>query len=445
MKQLIINLIILSIFFYSCSKNKQTTGKTSFSSSFSFDADDFLNRDDKGNILKMEDAGSTDKKVSMFKPEFANLYNLVRVTKDMEGAIVVSGSPKDYSSGIPDKTDDKVKASLVQFNTDIDEHVKTFLTHSKKLAPTRLKRRPAGNVSFNPIASGNENYHVYHITFSIGYANKYAESEKKKKEHPEYEKGITIFVPKEKAGVTRIGAASLRGTHISDREAIINISSDHTFKLNIPNGGNIEVSKIRDSIYIIYGYLVEYNLQNRGYDTVSINPNKIDFPFSLALDMDGHIKELRDSLINNFVQNRRKLNYIMSKSINNIHTTNSFDKKKKAWTNQEIQDIDRVQRKSMKEWAEYGAMAATKKYVDPNQAARVITFDAEATNFDRYQNSPCYNTLGFSPLGDLKEQENRYLKCEEVYYRKRNKNIVLYVGMFLILASIVYFGIRKRK
>ena len=115
------------------------------------------------------------------------------------------------------------------------------------------------------------------------------------------------------------------------------------------------------------------------------------------------------------------------------------------WTEAEIIALDKYQKKRNKEWGEHGAMEAAKSYIDPNQAARVISFDSKATNFDRYKNSPCYNTLGFSPLGDLKEQENRYLKCEEVYYRKRNKNIVLYVGMFLILASIVYFGIRKRK
>ena len=126
-------------------------------------------------------------------------------------------------------------------------------------------------------------------------------------------------------------------------------------------------------------------------------------------------------------------------------TINPKPKKRKVWTEAEIIALDKYQKKRNKEWGEHGAMEAAKSYIDPNQAARVISFDSKATNFDRYKSSPCYNTLGFSPLGDLKEQENRYLKCEEVYYKKRNKNIVLYVGMFLILASIVYVGIRKNK
>jgi hypothetical protein len=420
-------------------------GKTSFSSTFSFDADDFLNRDANGNILELEDPLSSNKKAHMFKPEFKNLHNFVDKTQKMEGAIIVSGSPKDYPSGVPDKTDDKVKASLAQLNSDLDEHIKTFLAYSKQLTPTRLKARPAGNVSFNPIASGNENYHVYHISFSRGYAEKYAGSEKKKKEHPEYEKGITVFIPLEKAGETRIGAASLRGTHISNTEAAINMSPDNTYRFSIPGGGAIEVSKIGDSAYTVIGNLVEYNLQNGTYDTIPINPNKVEIKSSLELDMDGHIKENVDSLISNLVHNRTKLNYIRSQIGVTAHAKPVTSKEKKVWTKAEIQALDKTQRKSMKEWGDYGAMASTRKYIDPNQAARVISFDAKTTNFDRYRSSPCYNTLGFSPLGDLKEQENRYLKCEEVYYKKRNKNIVLYLGMFLILASIVYIGIRKRK
>lgn len=284
-------------------KEGNSDAKSSLSSSFSFDSDDFLNRDDKGNVVETEDAGSTDKKSSMFKPEFANLFNLVRKTKDMEGAIIVSGAPTDYASGVPDKTDDNVKATLGQFNTDLKNHIATFLTHSKKLTPTKLKGRPAGNLDFQPIASGNENYQAYYIKFADGYANKYAESEKKKKEHPEYFKGITIFVPKEKAGETRIGAASLRGSHISNTEAAINMSADNTCRFSIPGGGSIEASKIGDSVYTIGGYHVEYNLNNGKYDTVPINSQKFEVGASMTLDMDGHFKRLADSLIVNKVQN----------------------------------------------------------------------------------------------------------------------------------------------
>lgn len=294
-------------------KEGSADAKTSLSSSFSFDADDFLNRDDKGNVIETEDAGSTDKKVSMFRPEFANLYNLVKKTKDMEGAIIVSGAPADYPGGIPSKTDDKVKATLGQFNTDLKNHIATFLTHSKKLTPTKLKGRPAGNLDFQPIASGNENYQAYHITFAAGYAEKYAGSEKKQKEHPEYQKGVTIFVPKEKAGETRIGAASLRGTHISNTEAAINMSADNSYRFSIPGGGSIEASKIGDSVYTITGNTVIYNLQNGKYDTVPINSQKYEIGSSVALDMDGHIKRNVDTIIMNKVNNVIKSNYHKSK------------------------------------------------------------------------------------------------------------------------------------
>jgi hypothetical protein len=289
-------------------------GNSGLSSSFSFDGDDFLNRDDKGNILKIEDAGSKDKNANIFKKDFKNLYNLVDKTKSMEGAIIVSGSPEDYPSGVPSKTDDKVKATLNQFNTDLDEHIKSFFAHSKKLTPTKLKGRPAGNVSFQPIASGNENYQAYHITFSEGYSNKYAESEKKQKEHPEYKKGLTIFVPKEKAGETRIGAASLRGTNISNTEAAINMSPDNTYRFSIPGGGAIEASKIGDSVYTITGNNVVYNLQNGKYDTLPINAMKYEVGASMAVDMDTYIKRHVDTMIMNKVNNVIKSNHHKSKN-----------------------------------------------------------------------------------------------------------------------------------
>ena len=285
-------------------KQGGSDAKTSFSSSFSFDSDDFLNRDANGNILKLEDPGSKSKTPNIYKPVFKNLYNLVDRAKSMEGAIIVSGSPEDYTDGVPDETDEKAKGTLNQFNVDLDEHIKTFFAHSKKLTPTKLKGRPAGNVSFQPIASGNENYQAYHITFATGYAEKHAGSEKKKKEHPEYAKGITIFVPKEKAGEIRIGAASLRGSTISNTEAAINMSPDNTYRFSIPNGGMIEASKIGDSVYTITGNLVEYNLQNGKYDTVPLNPKKYEIGSSLMLDMDGHIKRNVDTIIMNLIQNR---------------------------------------------------------------------------------------------------------------------------------------------
>lgn len=294
-------------------KEGNSEGKTSLSLSFNFDADDFLNRDDKGNIRLLEDPGSKDKKATIVKSEFKHLHNFVDKAQKIEGAIIVSGAPTDYSDGVPDETDEVVKASLAQLNTDLDEHLKTFWAHSKKLTPTKLKGRPAGKLDFQPIASGNENYQAYHITFAPGYAEKYAGSEKKQKEHPEYKKGITVFIPKEKAGETRIGAASLRGTNISNIEAAINMSPDNTYRFSIPGGGNIEASKIGDSTYTIGGYNVAYNLQNGKYDTFPINAQKFEIGSSLALDMDGHMKRLADTLIITKVNNIIKANHHKSK------------------------------------------------------------------------------------------------------------------------------------
>jgi hypothetical protein len=223
------------------------------------------------------------------------------------------------------------------------------------------------------------------------------------------------------------------------------MSPDHTYRYNIPNGGGFKAIKINDSIYTISGNLVLFNLQNNQYDTILINPNKIEVKYSLALDMDGHIKRNIDSIKKNFIQNQTKANYIKLQIADDVDLKTKKSETKKVWTKAEIDSLDKRQREYMRDWAENGAMASVKSYIDSNHKARVFSFDAKATNFERYEKSPCYNTLGFSPFGELIEQEKRYLKCEEIYYKKRNKNLLIFSGMFLILASIVYIGVKKRQ
>ncbi len=62
------------------------------------------------------------------------------------------------------------------------------------------------------------------------------------------------------------------------------------------------------------------------------------------------------------------------------------------------------------------------------------TFDWEKTHADRFVNSPCYKTLGFSPDEDPAEQEEKYKRCEE---EERNEKIKLYsqIGFGILLVA----------
>ena len=80
-----------------------------------------------------------------------------------------------------------------------------------------------------------------------------------------------------------------------------------------------------------------------------------------------------------------------------------------------------------------------------NQYAQIQTFDAEALNFDRFQNSPCYDKIGFNPTWDMNSLESQYSECESEYYTKKALNI-LYVVLFIsVVVIIVIFSIPKEK
>ena len=80
-----------------------------------------------------------------------------------------------------------------------------------------------------------------------------------------------------------------------------------------------------------------------------------------------------------------------------------------------------------------------------NEYAQIQSFDAEALNFDRFQNSPCYDKIGFNPTWDMNSLESQYSECESEYYTKKTLNIVYVVLFISILIIIVIFSIPKEK
>ena len=93
--------------------------------------------------------------------------------------------------------------------------------------------------------------------------------------------------------------------------------------------------------------------------------------------------------------------------------------KKKVYTDADIKALDQRQRKSMKEWGDYGAMASVSSYVDANQAARVISFDSKKTRLDRYlgYGTETFNKVGFSPFANNEEVFNKNTTMWQDYKR----------------------------
>jgi hypothetical protein len=82
---------------------------------------------------------------------------------------------------------------------------------------------------------------------------------------------------------------------------------------------------------------------------------------------------------------------------------------------------------------------------DNSTYAKVSTFDTEATNYKRFENSPCFNELGFNPNSDMQELEKRYLKCEQEHNTKTIFNIGYVLIFLFVIYLVVYFSIPKDK
>lgn len=75
----------------------------------------------------------------------------------------------------------------------------------------------------------------------------------------------------------------------------------------------------------------------------------------------------------------------------------------------------------------------------------IQSFDVEATNFERFKNSPCFEELGFNPMGDLASLEQAYIECENVKNTNRNLSVLYILGFILLLSAIIFFSLPKEK
>ena len=80
---------------------------------------------------------------------------------------------------------------------------------------------------------------------------------------------------------------------------------------------------------------------------------------------------------------------------------------------------------------------------DNNEYAKVSSFDVEATNFERFQNSPCYDEIGFNPTWDLTNLEKTYTDCESKKNIKTAMNALYILAFAVIIGIVIYFSRKK--
>lgn len=84
---------------------------------------------------------------------------------------------------------------------------------------------------------------------------------------------------------------------------------------------------------------------------------------------------------------------------------------------------------------------------DPYAKGRTYSYSPSQYNFERYQKSPCYDKLGFSPYRDQAQQESDYCDCEDKYYRSLAWKIGISLAVLAVLAFLVikYYKNNKQK
>ncbi len=142
------------------------------------------------------------------------------------------------------------------------------------------------------------------------------------------------------------------------------------------------------------------------------------------------------------VESRRLLDSLIREGITD-KDLNEMYKKEQSKKNPNLNRLYKLHLLETIYFANIGIRQLIENSRNPFQAARVVEFDAKATNYERYRTSPCFNTLGFSPFMDSVKQASNYSECEKAYYAKYRNKILLYGLIILAIAIIVFVGTRK--
>jgi cell division protein FtsL len=100
---------------------------------------------------------------------------------------------------------------------------------------------------------------------------------------------------------------------------------------------------------------------------------------------------------------------------------------------------DLAQERGLK-WLEKDMQLNTK-----NDQVKSYTYDAKATNFERFKNSPCYDKIGFDPTSDMTSLEQQYSECENKQITKIILKSIYILIFFILLGVVFFFSLSKEK
>lgn len=266
-----------------------------------FDTDYAASVDDQGN--------------SKIDPGMAQVVDFLGKTRGAKGLLFSKGAPTGAEA-----SDDANLAKI--FDRLYDDLKNTLYDKSRK---KNDKGRPFGEITFQPISMGDENYHAYHIKMRPEYFKKYMGTAK----DPGYarvsetdndgeamdkvasgkvpEEGYTVYVPVDISKKTDFGARSSKGTTISYVEGNIALSPKGEYNINIPNAMNITIKRsASEGSYMVSGNGVAYNPNTAKYDTVPLNALNIKSQYGLDVDLDALAKYIRKQGISSFKLNHSR-------------------------------------------------------------------------------------------------------------------------------------------
>lgn len=143
------------------------------------------------------------------------------------------------------------------------------------------------------------------------------------------------------------------------------------------------------------------------------------------------------------LESKRLFDSLIREGINDVDLQEMY-KKEQSKKQPNLNKLYKLQILKTIYFSNKGIIEILEKSRNSIQAARVVEFDAKATNYDRYRTSPCFNTLGFNPLMDSAQRASIYAECEKAYYAKFKNKILVYVLIFLVIAFIVFVGTAKK-
>ena len=249
-------------------------------------------------------------------PQIAEVVDFATKLQNASGLMFSKGAPSGETAG-----DDADAAKL--FRRLADDLKNTLYDKSRK---PNDKARPFGEVTMQPLAIGDENYHAYHVKMRPDYFKKYMGT----KTEPGYarsgevddngdltdisvsgkipEEGYTVYVPVSESKKTNIGARSLKGTSISYVEGNLALNPKGEYNINIPNSMNITIKRnANQGYYMVSGNAVAYNPNTAKYDTVPLNALNIKSQYGLDVDLDGLARYIRKQGISSFKLNHSRV------------------------------------------------------------------------------------------------------------------------------------------